>query len=103
MEGQYIVDYQVAPIRSRQVGIVNTHTVPPTPSKTKVKATVARRYNGEKRDILDTVIGKAEELRISTIGACPVVPVENAWDKLTSFVVDVTPVIPLLPAEVVLR
>ena len=58
----------------------------------------ARRYEGE-RDPLDTFIAKAEELR----PVCPVPAVEDMWNKITTFVVDVTPVIPILPAQVVLK
>ena len=105
---------ELGPLTVRQVGITNRYTVPPVTvvtrapvtraPVTRVAATKAPRLEGnEKRDILDTVIAKAEDLRVSTIGACPVTTVEDAWNKLTDFVIDVTPAIPLLPAEVALR
>ena len=105
---------ELGPLTVRQVGITNRYTVPPVTvmrkapvtraPATRVAATKAPRLEGdEKRDILDTVIAKAEDLRVSTIGACPVTTVEDAWNKLTDFVIDVTPPIPLLPAEVALR
>ena len=105
---------ELGPLTVRQVGITNRYTVPPVTvmrrapvtraPATRVAATKAPRLEGdEKRDILDTVIAKAEDLRVSTIGACPVTTVEDAWNKLTDFVIDLTPPIPLLPAEVALR
>jgi len=110
---------ELGPLTVRQVGITNRYTVPPVTVMrrapvtrapvtrapvTRVAATKAPRLEGdEKRDILDTVIAKAEDLRVSTIGACPVTTVEDAWNKLTDFVIDLTPPIPLLPAEVALR
>jgi len=105
---------ELGPLTVRQVGITNRYTVPPVTvmrkapvtraPATRVAAPKAPRLEGdEKRDILDTVIAKAEDLRVSTIGACPVTTVEDAWNKLTDFVIDLTPPIPLLPAEVALR
>lgn len=86
---------ELAPLNIRQVGL---RRGPAVAGPRVTVAGRARRLEGEeKRDVLDTVIAKAEDIRLSTIGACPVAVVEDMWGKLNTFVIDVTPPIPLLP------
>jgi len=97
---------ELGPLHVRSVGIVDRRTVPPVTRVAPRVTAVGRpvRLEGEeKRDVLDTVIAKAENIRLSTIGAFPVAVVEDMWTKLNNFAIDVTPSIPLLPAEVALR
>jgi len=91
---------ELGPLTVRQVGITDRRTVPPVARAAAAnRAAVTRRAleGEEKKDIFDTVIAKAEEIRASTIGACPVTQLEDAWVKLNQFAIDVTPSIPILP------
>lgn len=93
---------ELGPLTVRQVGITDRRTVPPVARAPVTKAPVTRvaLEGEEKKDIFDTVVAKAEEIRASTIGACPVAQIEDAWVKLNQFAIDVTPSIPLLPTTV---
>lgn len=90
------MEEELGPLNIRSVGLVR-RGAPGTffEYEAMEAAAQARRLEEEKRDPLDTFIGKMEEFRPK----CPVEVVEDSWTKLTKWFVDLTPEIPILPKE----
>jgi len=83
---------ELAPLNIRQVGLRRQALAP-----TRRVGVGRRLEEGEKVDLVDTLITKAEEIRLSILKPFPVTMVEDSWVKLNNFLIDVTPSIPVLP------
>jgi len=92
---------ELGQLRVRDVGLVRGSPV--IRGRTSVirgstAGVAVRRFPGAgKVDPFDTAVTKLESLR----PACPVAMVEDAWTKLNSFLIDITPPINILPATMV--
>lgn len=87
---------ELGPLNIRSVGLRGARA-PTVPTSLSASARVYKpRLEGDqKRDPLDTIIDKMEDIRPE----CPVKTIEDNWVKFTDWFVDITPPIKVLPPK----